>query len=408
MMNRPQKELFERYKQPLAFILGIYPTSNLGAIRNLGRQKIPTVVLDAKRNHAAFYSKYTKGFVCPHPKFNEEQYIDFLILLGKQLPMKGVLIPTGDTETLALLRHRKQLEPHYHFTMADYDIVNTFINKKQFYHLLEQHDIPHPKTFFPSDEQEVRDTSKRLTYPCIVKPVYATYFRLHFNTKLFVASSPDELLSYYTKAHSKNNEVMLQEIIPGNATTMFGFNAYYDRSGVPHGGFSYQRIREWPIGFGNGCCIQHVREPQLEQITSSLVKEIGYYGIVDAEFKRDPRDGTFQFIEVNPRVWMQNSFPSRFGSNLPYIAYLDAIGLPIENPPNHLPDEKITWIYLLEDLQSARVSIRSKTLSLRAWILSYHMGNEYALFAWDDPLPFFVIGFQSIPIFFSSLFKEDG
>ena len=73
----------------------------------------------------------------------------FSCALGLSFLRKVFLIPTGDTETLALLRHRSQLESYYHFTMDAYEKVNLFINKKLFYQYLEKHNIPHPKTFFP-------------------------------------------------------------------------------------------------------------------------------------------------------------------------------------------------------------------------------------------------------------------
>jgi predicted ATP-grasp superfamily ATP-dependent carboligase len=404
-MNRSQEQYITQFNDPIAFILGIYPTSNLGAVRNLGRHGVPTVVLDVKKNQAAFYSKYAKGFVCPHPKYDEEAYIDFLLCLGAQLHEKGVLIPTGDTETIALLRHRKQLESYYYFTMDSYEKVNVFLNKKLFYQYLEKQNIPHPKTFFPRDENDVKAASVEMTYPCIIKPVYPTYFRFDFNTKLFIVSSAQQLLSVFSKVYEKNHEVMLQEIIPGGADTMFGYNAYYDHSGTPHGMFMYQRIREWPLGFGNGCYIQHVEEPILEHMTTSLIQKIGFYGIVDAEFKRDPRDGLYKFIEVNPRVWMQNSFPSRYGCNLPYMAYLDAVKRPLPENPFFLPDDTVRWVYFLEDIQSVRAQIRNRSIRLRSILPAYSLRNDHALYAWDDPLPFFILGCQSISTLFLGLLR---
>lgn len=359
-----------------------------------------------KRNQAAFFSKYAKGIVCPHPKYEEEHYIDFLINLGEHLPLKGVLFPTGDTETLALLKHRKRLEPYYHFTMADYPIVNRLINKRLFYELLEKNNIPYPVTFFPNDEEDAKKAGRKLSYPCIVKPVYPTYFRLDFNTKLFVAKSSEEMLSFYKKASQKRHQVMLQEIIPGDATAMFGFNAYYDRKGISHGNFMYRRIREWPLGFGNGCYIQSVQEPVLGQITGSFMKILGYYGIVDAEFKYDSRNGLFKFIEVNPRIWMQNSFPSRYGHNLPYFAYLDVLGKKLPGGFARAPNESIRWVYLLEDIQSSKTSMQKRSLSILRWIKTFRFDNEYAIFSWDDPFPFFYLGCQSISTLLYTLLRK--
>jgi D-aspartate ligase len=402
-MNQSQEKYVTQSTEPIAFILGIYPTSNLGAVRNLGRCGVPTVVLDVKKNQAAFYSKYAKGFICPHPKYEEKSYIDFIMSLGVKLHEKGVLIPTGDTELLALLKHRSQLEPYFHFTMSSYDKVNLFLNKKLFYQYLQKQDIPHAKTFFPCDENEVKGIYRDISYPCIIKPVYPTYFRLDFHTKLFLVSSPQQLIALYKKISAKHHEVMLQEIIPGEAETMFGFNTYYDHAGTAHGMFMYQRIREWPLGFGNGCYIQRVEVPMLEHLTTSLIRKIGFYGIVDAEFKRDPRDGLYKFIEINPRVWMQNSFPSRFGCNLPYIAYLDAINKPL--PKESLPpkNDSVKWVYFLEDIQSVRAQSKKGSIRLRTLFPAYSLKNDYALFSWDDPLPFFILGCQSVSTVFSHL-----
>ncbi|MBN1860703.1 MAG: hypothetical protein JW840_04490 [Candidatus Thermoplasmatota archaeon] len=367
---------------------------------------MPTVVLDVNRIQAAFSSKYATGILCPHPKYHEEEYIDFLLRLGEWLPQKGVLFPTGDTETLAILKHRTRLEKYYHFTMADYDRVNSLINKQQFYHLLGKYDICHPLTFFPRDEDEATVAGKQLSYPCIVKPVYPTYFRLDFHTKLFIACSSKEMISFYRKASEKHHQMMLQEIIPGGAEAMFGYNAYVDTTGVPHGRFMYQRIREWPLGSGNGCYIQSVQQPFLGDITDFLMKNIGYFGIVDAEFKYDTRDNRMKCIEVNPRIWMQNSFPSRYGCNLPYLAYLDALGEDFPKIPSNSSQKNINWVYFFEDIQSARQHVRTRSLSIARWIRAYSFRNEHAIFAWDDPFPFFLYGFRSISPLFSRLFRK--
>ena len=367
---------------------------------------MPTVVLDVNRNQAAFSSKYATGILCPHPKYHENEYIDFLLRLGEWLPQKGVLFPTGDTEILALLKNQKKLEKYYHFTMADYDKVNSLINKQQFYHMLRKYDIAHPRTFFPQDEDEAIVAGTLLSYPCIVKPVYPTYFRLDFHTKLFIARSAGEMISLYRKAHEKHHEMMLQEIIPGGAEAMFGYNAYVDKTGLSQGRFMYQRIREWPLGFGNGCYIRSVEQPILGDIIDVLIKNIGYFGIIDTEFKYDTRDDCFKVIEVNPRIWMQNSFPSRYGNNLPYLAYLDALGEQLPEIPTSSSHKNIKWVYFFEDIQSARQNVRTRSLSLAKWLQAYSFRNEHAIFSWDDPFPFFLYGCRSISPLFSTLFHK--
>jgi len=374
--------------KPIAFVLGGSAVGGLGVIRNLAKMGIPTVALDSDRKQVFIYSKYCKKFICPDAKNNEEDYIDFLLSLGEQLNEKGVLIPTGDVETLAILKHRDKLEKYYKFPMAQLEVAEKFLNKHIFYKLLEKLDIPHAKTYFPNDISTLEHISEKVTYPCIVKPAYSAYFTSDFQTKLFTANSKEELIQCCNKADEKNHEILVQEIIPGEESKEYGFNTYYDHNFNPVGIFTYQTIRGRPHMFGINCSIQQASLPELEEIVTSIVKKIKYYGIVDAEFKKDPRDNSFKLIEVNARAWMQIDLPTRCGINIPYIAYMDTIGENIEKPV--LAEDGVKWFNMFEDLDSAIESIMKGRLSFHDWINSYRGKKEYAVFKWDDPIPFLV------------------
>jgi predicted ATP-grasp superfamily ATP-dependent carboligase len=300
-----------------------------------------------------------------------------------------VLFPTGDTETLILTKQYDALVPYYHFTSASYQLIDTLIDKQSLATLLEKYHIPHPMTVVVNPKSDVSSISKDLAYPCILKPRYPTRFRLDFPTKVFQVTSPSEFVALVGKAAAKGHAMIAQEIIPGNADAMFGFNAYYDRTGRVHGAFNYQRIREWPLGFGNGCYLRQVQDPQMERMTTSLLKPLKFHGIVDVEFRRDHRDGVLKFIEINPRLWMQNSFPARLGCNHAYLAYRDALGetLPSSTQCN---DSSVHWVFGAEDLQSSIASMRQGTLSMKEWLAAYRNKNVYATFSWDDPLPWVV------------------
>jgi len=375
-------------KKPIAFVLGGSAVGGLGAIRGLAKMGIPAVALDSDRKQVFIYSKYCKKFICPDAKNNEKDYIDFLLDIGENLNEKGVLIPTGDVETLAILKHRGRLENYYKFPSAKLDVVEKLLNKRIFHETLEKLDIPQAKTYFPNDISSLEDVSEKVTYPCIVKPAYSAHFTSDFQTKLFTANSKEELIQGYNKAGERNHEVIIQEIIPGDESKKYGFNTYYDHDFDPVGIFAYQRTRGRPYMFGITCAIQHVKLPELEEIVTLLVKKIRYYGIVDAEFKKDPRDNSLKLIEINPRVWMQVSLPIRCGINIPYIAYMDTIGENIEKPV--LTENGVKWFNMFEDLDSSIKSIMNGRLSFHDWINSYGGKKEYAVFKWDDPVPFFV------------------
>jgi len=376
--------------KPLAIVLGSYLTSGLGVVRNIGRMGIPSLVVASKKDQLSFYSKYTQGVICPDPKKNEKEYINFLLEIGEKLNEKGVLLPISDTDTIAILKNEEILKKYFIFTSAKLDIVNRIVNKKNFYKLLEEKDLPHPKTYFSEDIKEI---PKKINFPCIIKPVYSSYFVSDFNTKLFTAKSKNELKYFYEKAKSKDHEVVIQEIIPKKINDQYGLNAYYNHKHESMGVFMYRRIREWPHSFGNGCFIENIWIKELKELISPLIQSMKYFGVIDAEFVKDPRDNLFKIIEINPRIWMQNSLPSRCGINIPYIAYLDAIGKEIEKKQQ--TKKVIKWLYFPDDFKSSIKSIRKANLTFNKWIVSYKGKKEYAVFDYSDPIPFFVLAIKS-------------
>ena len=84
---------------------------------------------------------------------------------------------------------------------------------------------------------------------------------------------------------------------------------------------------------------------------------------------------------------MQNSLPAKFGINIPYIAYLNAIGEKISTPKKI--KENIKWLFMWEDFQSSMRSILKGKLSISEWIKSYKGEKEYSILAFDDIIPFF-------------------
>lgn len=380
------KKFIENTEKPIAVVLGKYITVGLGAVRCLGRAKVPVLWLDSSSKHVGFHSKYCKGMICPNPRNDPDKYIDCLLNMGSMLNKKAVLFPVRDVEVINILKFKSQLEKYYHIPMADFEISEILFNKNLFYKRLEKLNIAHAKTYFPNNISDVEKVSKKINYPCVLKPFYSASFVLDFNTKAFIANTSKDLIYLYKKASSKNHEVIIQEIIPGNVRNMYGLNAYFDKTFSPNGVFMYRRIREWPHGMGNGCYIESVKIPEIEKIITPLIKNIKYHGIIDAEIRKDPRDDEFKLIEINSRCWMQCSLPARCGINIPYFAYLDAIGKNIEKPTEII--ENVKWLYMREDVCSSLKSFFKRDLSIFDWIKSYRGEKEYSIFAKDDIIPF--------------------
>ena len=93
-----------------------------------------------------------------------------------------------------------------------------------------------------------------------------------------------------------------------------------------------------------------------------FLRSIGYYGLVELEYKYDRRDGLTKLLDVNARTWGYHSLATRAGVDFPYLLYADQIGLPVpavavEARPG------ISWIRLATDLPTRGMNWRDAGLT---------------------------------------------
>jgi predicted ATP-grasp superfamily ATP-dependent carboligase len=144
--------------------------------------------------------------------------------------------------------------------------------------------------------------------------------------------------------------------------------------------FCYRRVREFPEGFGCGSLLESVPAFVGETRLLEYLDRIGYSGIFDAEFKRDPRDGVYKMIEINARSWWQNTHPSVSGLNIVMAAYDHAAGHPVASGGYRVGTK---WVHLYNDYFAAR----AQGLGLFAWRRSLAGDTAFDIWARDDVRP---------------------
>lgn len=359
--------------------------NGLAVIRNLGRHGITTYNVVEEKDEVG-YSRYCKK-VYAVSKIQESVDIlkSFLDKLGKSLENYAVLFPTNDAYSLNLSLLKEELEGNYYVPLPSYEIVKTLVDKKEFYQSLSKHLVPHPNTYAPESIEEVKQAAKDLKFPLFVKPSMSHIFSQKFRRKGFVANSEKELTKYYLLAAKYNIKVIFQEIIPGlSGKNMYGIEGYFDKKKELRAYFAYCRLRGWPPMFGDTSLRESISVSKISvafEATKWYLHRLGYQGLMEAEWKRDPRDGVFKLLEINPRQSMQNSLPAKCGLNLVLLAYLDSIGERIDQTIDYKIG--VRWTNFLNDLRSA---IKTQT-SIKDWLLSLRAVQEWSVFAADDPLP---------------------
>jgi D-aspartate ligase len=382
-----------KYNKPVAVVVNSETPNGYGVIVNLGREGIFALSVDSNSKNVTFLSRYAQKVLCPDYTISEDNFINFLMNLGKCLSPKPVLFVTGDLKVLAVLRHREKLEQYFHIPMSSLDIVEKLVNKVVFYRMLDKFNIPHAKTYVPDNLSEVKMISQDLEYPYIIKPVQSSAFTNLFGNKCLRADSGKELVELYKKAVVEEDTLIIQQELAG--TERYLVYMYLNRDSKPLAVCCCKKIRILPIDYGNACVCKTVWEPDVVNLGLNLLQKIGYYGLAEAEIQRDERDGKLKLVEINARSTTETRLTARCGMNMEYIAYRDVLGLKINKI--HPTKLDVIWIEILRDIQSIfsrEGYLAQKKITITQWLQSLRGEREYAFLSWDDPLPFIVLLFR--------------
>ena len=356
----------------------------LGVARSLGRRNIPVIVLEDQYCISAF-SRYTKRVVRTEDLLDQSKVVRAVLEVGKRFNLRDwVLFPTRDETVAAFSLHREELGKFFRVTTGEWESIQWAWDKKKTYELAETLDIPCPKTFNVKDASELSSLNSRL--PLAIKPAVKENFFYATGAKAWRANTPEELNKLYDQARRqiRAEEILIQEIVPGDGQGQFSYCAFV-RNGVPHSTLMARRARQHPREFGRAATyVETVFEPEIEELSERFLKAIHYHGLVEIEYKRDPRDGKYKLLDVNARTWGFHSIGAACGVDFPYLLYADRLGLPIE--PAHAR-AGVGWLRLLTDVPTAISDLAHGSLGLGIYLKSLRATRIESVFNWRDPLP---------------------
>jgi D-aspartate ligase len=358
--------------------------SGLGIVRSLGQRGIPVCVVDDQLS-VSFFSHYTSRFVQVKDLRDERKTVEAVLEVGRRFGFRNwVLFPTRDETVAAFSRHRAELSEFFRVPTPDWDTVKWAWNKKNTYELAGKLNIPCPQTFNPQSEDELEALRAKL--PLAVKPAVKENFFYATGAKAWRAQTIDELRQIYRKATRfiSSQEILVQQIIPGDGSRQVSYCAFFC-NGQTHGSLVARRARQHPREFGRAATyVETIELPFIEELSQRFLKAIDYYGLVEFEFKHDPRDGEYKLLDVNARSWGFHSLGSAAGVDFSYMLYADQIGEPM--PPCRAKPG-IGWLRLLTDVPTAISGILNSHISLGDYLASLRKTRVESVFCRKDPLP---------------------
>lgn len=358
----------------------------LGVIRSLGRRGIPGVVID-NLPRSAWYSRYVKMRLKWTGSMESNEFLNFLLQTAKEQHFeRWVLFPLSDEVVEFVARHHQELAQVYQLVTQPWDVVRWANDKRLTYRMAEEVGVPCPKTGYPASEANLE--TMEIAFPAIIKPAISIHFQHAIRLKALPAKNLEELRAHYRLAASilPPEEIMVQEIIPGDGTAQFSVAAYC-KEGRTLLSMTARRTRQYPIDYGLGSSfVEAIEVPEIIELAQRLLQKMGVSGMVEVEFKRDHRDGQYKLLDINVRPWGWHTLSLACGLDFSYIEYCDLLG---QEPTPIKPRYGAQWVRLITDLPAGLQEIRAGITTPGAYLRSLRGGTVFSVFDWRDPLPAF-------------------
>ena len=360
--------------EPPALVFECSYVNGLSAIRQLARVGVPVAALDHRRSALGLRSRLALPLVCPAP--DDERFAEYLGAVCEAIGRPAVAFPTHDDYLVAV-----NAVPHtLLLPFGPRELIEPIQAKRFQYDAAERAGVGLPQMFHPATEEEAERAAQEIRYPAVMKPSLGGGFKRRFGRPLIEAADAAQLLDAYRQGAPY--APMLQERIPGGDDALWTVGSYMDASGRALGVFCGRKLLQAPAGVGT-CRVGEARwDETAVDGALRLLRELGFHGISQVEYKRDPRDGRLLLMEVNARLWQWHSLAADCSVDLVAIAYRDALGRPQEERTTERAGNR-RWVAAVRHLRESR----REHLGLRRTLAPMRPPFSEPVLSLRDPMP---------------------
>jgi predicted ATP-grasp superfamily ATP-dependent carboligase len=306
-----------------AAVIDVGWVNGLAAIRSLGRAGVPVYAVDHRPSALGFRSRYGERVLVPNVAEDEDGFVAALRALAERAGGSLAVFPTHDPGLNALARN---LDESFLAPFPSWEILAAVQSKREQLERAAAAGVDVPETRHPSSAADARAAAEEVGLPALVKPSDHVGFKRRFRRQAFRCETGGEVEDAYAQA--EEFEPMVQELVPGGDDALYTVGSYVARDGRALGVFCGRKLLQTPPVIGTCRIGEAVWVEEAVDAALRLLRAFGFHGISQVEFKRDPRDGRFKLMEINPRLWQWHGLAAACGVDLPRIAYDDLVGEP--------------------------------------------------------------------------------
>ena len=371
----------------------------LGTIRLLSRAGLnPFVVSDTPgiSGKSRFYRAAPRSASKETAVQNLPAWLDGLPL------ERAILIPCSDTWALRVVGCAGDANARFPTCLSTPQVLEAVIDKWRLAEVLTALGLPYPRTISLDATTSLADIPDSALKGAFLKPRDSAKFFKKFGVKAFHITSREDLARRLEELSKLGIAAELQEYVPGPASNHFYVEGFVDSAGELSTIFARQRLRMYPLDFGNSTLFKSVHPsviPDAVETVTRLLKHLKYRGIFSVELKRDERDGICRLIEVNARPWWYIEFAGQCGVDLISMYVADALGEPVAPVRDYTTGK--SCVYPSYDYYACRALRASGELTMREWAMSW-LGSTEPVLRWGDPMP----AAEGVPIAMKRLLRK--
>lgn len=297
--------------------MGSDTRSFLSVVRSLGRAGLTVDSAWTARNSLARRSRYLK---CAHddiPAYSNENREWLEKLLGRVAEMNyDLVIPTNDSSTLPLHRHRDELEPGRYYLLCERAFEATY-DKAKTHELALAAGVPVPLEKYVNTEEDARAAMEEFGFPLILKPIHSFRLGDRNNRNPVRCAENSESLRETLPGMLSSGGVLAQKFFRGKGAGI----EVLAREGRILAHFQHERVHESPWGGASSYRKSVPADSRLLDAATRLIKALDYTGVAMFEFKVSEDTKEFVLIEINGRFWGSLPLAIAAGADFPLWLY---------------------------------------------------------------------------------------
>ncbi|MEM1187112.1 MAG: hypothetical protein AAGI72_01225 [Pseudomonadota bacterium] len=333
-----------------------------------------------------------------HPPYESPDFAPAFSDFLRQRPEIDLIIPLGDNDLTALAMNQIPLPESAEYFGPSDGTLRLCLDKAAMCALADELAIPQAKFVIAHDLASLQDAYGAVGFPCLVKPT-DQLARIN-GEKAVILHGEEDVARYLPEWPEGNDNVFVQRYVTGPRHNLH----FIARHGQLLTCAETRALRTTRVNY-TGYTVEAITvapDPDLQDYTERLVRDLGYHGFGCAQFLVDPAaESPVSFLELNPRLGAAFAVTLASGIDLPAAALrLTEEGGKAVEP--YAAGRRMAWIYgdllgLVRALQCREIGPAQTALWLARCARSLWRADIHATWSWADPLPSLALATQWIP-----------